>query len=341
MALREFEHTPLAQIQGWSEVPRGQPLFGTLFNFQDPAWDATLKAQGGKWAKREFATRSQPNYPLALDAASGPALLVKILYQRNRFDHATIARMLGHLETLLEGMAANPNQRLGTMPLLSAAESHQLLVTWNKTEAEFPADKCIHQLFEEQVERTPHALAVADDEQQLTYHQLNERAGQLAHQLRELGAGPDVLVGVCMERSVEMVVALLSVLKAGAAYVPLDPAYPKERLVFMLKDAQAPVLLTRSSLHADFKSEIPNLKLLCVDSTAPALTDQALRAIHHDAPSPSASRTPHSNSLAYVTYTSGSTGTPKGVEIQHAGLVNLATWHQRLYSVTPADRATQ
>ena len=336
VALREFEHTPLVDIQGWSEAPRGQPLFESLFNFQDPSWDAALRAKGGKWTRREFGICSQSNYPLVVDAYGGDAALIKILYHRARFDDDAITRMLGHLKTLLEGMAKNPEARLSDPPMLTESERHQLLVQWNDTRADFPKDKCVHQLFEEQAARTPDALAVADESARLSYRELNDRASLLAAKLRKFDVGPDVCVGVCLERSVEMIVALLAVWKAGGAYVPLDPAYPGERLRFMLEDAKTPVLITRESARKNLEREIPNLELLCVDS--PGDTPRPTRReTKHKSPVTN----PKPNHLAYVIYTSGSTGTPKGVEIEHASLVNLIAWHQRAHSVTPGDRATQ
>ena len=336
VTLRDHEHTPLVKIQAWSDLPPGthSGLFESIFNFQDPSWDAALRAQGGKWSSREFDIRSQSNYPLAVDAYGGSALVIKVLYQRARFEDETITRLLGHLRTLLEGMAENPARRLCQFPLLTQAERQQTLIEWNDTAAEFPQDKCVHQLFEEQARRTPDALAVADDQGQRSYRELDQEAEGLAQELRGLGVGPEARVGVCIERSAEMVAALLAVLKAGAAYVPLDPAYPPERLAFMLADAKAPVLLTQQSLLEKFKSQTPNLKLLCVDNG-----DHGSHIAHHASRiSPCAPQPSH---LAYVIYTSGSTGQPKGVEIQHAGVVNLLAWHQRVYQVTPADRATQ
>jgi len=341
VALREHEHTPLVKIQAWSDLPPGSRsgLFESIFNFQDPSWDAALRAQGGKWADRELSIRSQSNYPLAVDAYGGSAVLIKILYHRNLFEDAAITRMLGHLETLLQGMAESPSRSLWQLPLLTQAERHQCLVEWNDTAAKFPQDKCVHHLFEEQARRTPDALAVADDGARRSYRQLDEQASLMAQTLQRLGVRPEVRVGVCIERSVEMVTALLAVLKAGGAYVPLDPAYPPERLAFMLKDSQAPVLLTQRSLGDNFKSQMPNLKLLYVDGD-----DSASRITHHafgtNHQSPIANRQ-SSGTLAYVIYTSGSTGQPKGVEIQHDSLLNLVVWHQRVYEVTPADQATQ
>ncbi|HWY29959.1 MAG TPA: amino acid adenylation domain-containing protein, partial [Candidatus Acidoferrum sp.] len=342
-SLREFEHAPLANIQGWSDLPHGQPLFATIFNYQDPSWDAALRSQGGKWAEREFGICSQSNYPLVVDAYGGPALLIKILYHRNQFDDDAVARMLGHFSTLLESMAACPAGRVGQLPMLTEAEREQLLAKWNATAADFPKDKCAHQLFEEQVRRTPNALAVVDVNRQLRYAELNERADVLATELRMLGIGPGICVGVCLERSVEMVAAKLAVWKANGAYVPLDPSYPTERLKFMLEDARMPVLLTQSSIARNLQFGIPNLKLLCVDELLQEVRtgNGTGSAEHHSSRRLHRDPTPNSQNLAYVIYTSGSTGQPKGVEIEHRSLVNLICWHQRTYQVTPADRATQ
>ena len=193
-------------------------------------------------------------YDVALvmtDTAQG--LTGELQYNTKLFEAATITRMLGHFQTLLEGIVANPEQRLSDLPLLTEAELQQLLVERNATQIAYPEDSCLQQLIEDQVERTPDAVAVVFKDTQLTYRELNARANQLAHYLRQLGVGPEVLVGLCMERSVEMVVGLLGILKAGGAYVPLDPSYPAERLAFMLADAQMAMLLSHSSL----KEQLP------------------------------------------------------------------------------------
>src|SRR3990172_1477733 len=172
--------------------------------------------------------------------------------------------MLKHFETLLEAMVLNPGERLSNLPILTDRESKQVLIDWNATTTEYPKKRCVHELFEEQVERTPEAVAVVFEDQRLTYRELNRRANQLAHHLQKLGVGPEVLVGICMERSLEMVVEILGILKAGGAYVPIDPTYPKERLAFVLEDAQAPVLLTQHSMLG----ELPPLKgrAVCLDA---------------------------------------------------------------------------
>ncbi|MFO0108887.1 MAG: non-ribosomal peptide synthetase, partial [bacterium] len=184
-------------------------------------------------------------------------------YNTDLFDSSTIERMASHFVTLLEGIVANPFERISQLPLLTAVEQQQLLIEWNDTQVDYPHDLCIHQLFEEQVERNPDAVAVVFEEQQLTYDELNCRANQLAHYLQSLGVGADVLVGICVERSLEMIVGLLAILKAGGAYVPLDPEYPQERLSFILEDAQVKVLLTQQSLLDKLQSH--QAQLVCLD----------------------------------------------------------------------------
>ncbi len=310
--LRAYEHSPLVKVQEWSDVPRGTPLFDSILVFENYQFNTLLRAQGGDWQNRSFRILTQTNYPLTLTAYAGSELLLGIDYDRRYFDDSAITRMLAHLATLLEGVAANPDQRLSTLPLLTEAERHELLVEWSETDANYPRDKCIHELFEAQVERTPEAVAVEFGGQRLTYGELNRRANQLAHHLRGLGVGPEVLVGLCVERSLEMVVGLLGILKAGGAYVPLDPAYPRQRLAFMLEDTAARVVLTQESL-------------------AEGLPEAGFERVRLDADWPQIERESGENllgqvtpeNLAYVIYTSGSTGTPKGVSIRHRSVVRL------------------
>jgi len=246
-------------------------------------------------------------------------------YDAGLFEATTIQRMATHFQTLLEGIVANPQQRLSDLPLLTVAERHQLLVEWNQTQADYPSDHCIHQLFEAQVERTPDAIAVVYEDQQLTYQELNCRANQLAHYLQTLGVGPDELVGIYVERSVEMIVGLLGILKAGGAYVPLNSAYPEDRLTYLLVDAQVSVLVTKH----DLISQLPAYtgRVLTLDRDWDAIARMA-------AENPSSSVQAHN--LAYVIYTSGSTGQPKGVMVEHRSILNLA-WglQQAIYSGYP------
>ncbi|MGH8490725.1 MAG: non-ribosomal peptide synthetase, partial [Gammaproteobacteria bacterium] len=233
-------------------------------------------------------------------------------------------------ETLLRGLVADPEQRLAELPLLPEAEWQRVVVGWNQTQAFYPKERCIHEIFEAQVEQTPAAVAVVYEEEHLSYGALNARANQLAHTLQALGVGPERLVGICLERSAELVVGLLGVLKAGGAYVPLDPSYPEERLTFMLEDAQAQVLLTQAHLAATLP-QTP-AEVLCLDSEWGRIAQASTSA-------PMSGVNP--KNLAYMIYTSGSTGRPKGVLVPHKGLLNLTFWHQGAFEVTSSDRATQ
>jgi amino acid adenylation domain-containing protein len=235
-------------------------------------------------------------------------------YNTDLFEAATMARMLGHFQTLLAGIVANPEQRLAELLLLTEAERHQLLVEWTDTRTDYPREQCIPQLFETQVEQTPDAVAVVCEGAQLTYRELNRRANQLAHYLRERGVGPENLVGLCVERSVEMLVGLLGILKAGGAYVPLDPLYPKARLALMLEDTQAPMLLTQQHLLPRLPEHAA--QVVCLDREWEKIARQSVE-------NPPGSAT--ADNLAYVICTSGSTGRPKGVCIPHRGVVRLVT----------------
>ncbi|MCP6758271.1 MAG: amino acid adenylation domain-containing protein [Fischerella sp. CENA71] len=243
----EYSYSSLADIQSLSDVPKGTLLFESLVVFDNYPVDEAGQEKNYGFSIDNFYAIEQTNYPLTVMVIPGEELLVRISYDTNRFDDAAIARLLGHFQTLLSGIVANPKDRISQLPLLTAVEQQQL-VDWNDTFVDYPQDKCIPQLFEEQVERTPNAVAVEFGNQQLTYYELNCRANSLAHYLKSLGVKPDVLVGICVERSIEMVVGLLGILKAGGAYLPLDPEYPTERLAFMLEDAQVSVLLTQQLL---------------------------------------------------------------------------------------------
>ncbi|MCV3214790.1 amino acid adenylation domain-containing protein [Plectonema radiosum NIES-515] len=251
-------------------------------------------------------------------------------YNTDLFDASTVQRIAGNYQTLLKSILTNPIQRVSALPLLTEAERHQILVEWNNTTKDYPLDKCIHQLFEEQVVRTPDAVAVEFEDEQLTYRELNARANKLAHYLQKLGVEPEVLVGICVERSPLMIVGLLGILKAGGAYVPLDPAYPADRLAHMLNDSQASVLLTQRQLVDSIPQK--QAKVICID------TDWELISHHSE-------KNPHTevkaSNLAYVIYTSGSTGKPKGVMIEHRSLVNFTLSVADKYGMSNSDRVLQ
>jgi amino acid adenylation domain-containing protein/non-ribosomal peptide synthase protein (TIGR01720 family) len=314
---RQYEYSPLVQVQGWSEIPRGVPLFETILVFENYPIDSSVQVlleQGNNLTIENVCSSEQTNYPLTLVVEVGSVLSLRMVHDLHRFDADVVARMLGHLQALLEGAIANPHQSLRDLSLLTEAERHQLLVAWNDTQADYPKDQCIQALFEAQVERSPDAVAVVFEDQQLTYQQLNQRANQLAHHLRKLGVGPEVLVGLCMERSLEMTIGLLGILKAGGAYVPLDPSYPKERSAFMLVNSQAPVLLTQQRLVEMLPQQ--QTKLVCLDTDWENITQEPKD-------NPVSGATPEN--LAYTIYTSGSTGKPKGVQVLHRAVVNFLT----------------
>jgi amino acid adenylation domain-containing protein len=244
---------------------------------------------------------------------AGDTIDLEIEYSTDLFDAARIERMAGHLSVLLEGVAADPTRPLFELPLLTEAERHQY-ADWNRTERPYPTDRCVHSLIEEQVKFAPNATAVTFQGERLTYRALDERANRVAKRLRALGVGRDTLVAVCMDRSLDMGPALLGVWKAGAAYVPLDPAYPRERLVYMLSDSRALLILTEERLRAQFEGPDIQAKCLCIEDDQEAIPDEA-----HNVSTPP----PDPEDAAYVIYTSGSTGAPKGVEIRHRNMVNL------------------
>jgi amino acid adenylation domain-containing protein len=245
--------------------------------------------------------------------------------------------MRRHFQTSTSGPETDSEQRSSPSPELSPAQRRQLLVEWNDTGAEYPREKTVHQLFEEQAERIPGAVAVVFEHETLTYGQLNARANQLAHHLQTLGVGPEVRVALCVERSLEMVIALLAILKAGGAYVPLDPTYPRERLAFMLEDAQAPVLLTQQHLREALPAV--GAHVLCLDTESFARAGAEGDALRHagDLPVANPAGGATAGSLAYVIYTSGSTGAPKGVQIPHGALVNCLTAMRRQPGLLPQD----
>lgn len=268
------------------------------------------------------------------ESASGTELIGAFEYNANLFNADTIARMVESFHSLVEAIVADPQERIRTLPLLTASQKHQLLVEWHHLQTNYP-QKSIHQLFEEQVEKTPDAVALVFEDQQLTYQQLNSQANKLAHYLQFMGVEPEILVGVYLERSLEMIVGFLGILKAGGAYVPLDPNYPPERLNYMVADSQMSIILTHSSLlpHLSLILEQAQTKIICWDKDFEI--EIASQSFHN----PIHNFTPEN--LAYVIYTSGSTGRPKGVLIQHSALLNLVFWHLNNFEVKSSDRATQ
>ncbi|MBD2093757.1 amino acid adenylation domain-containing protein [Trichocoleus sp. FACHB-591] len=303
------------------------PLFQVMFVFQN-ASVSTLTSD----LMLSFDPIESPTSKFDLSFAveeEADTLKVEIEYSTDLFDAATIARMAGHFQTLIDGIITNPNQLLSELPLLSLAEQQQLQA-WNQTQVDYPLERCLYQWVETQVERTPDAVAVSFEGQHLTYEELNQRANQLAHYLQTLGVQPDVLVGICVDRSLEMVIGLLGILKAGGVYVPFDPSYPSERLAFMLEDAQVPILLTQAHLLDRLPSNLATV--LCLDADWHQLAQGSTN-------NPQSGVT--ADHLAYVIYTSGSTGKPKGAMNTHRGICNRLLWMQDEYQLTKDDRVLQ
>ncbi len=290
------------------------PLFQVLFVLQNTPQEAIELA--GLSLKVMAGERETAKFDLTLSIVDKEGGMEGWLeYNSDLFEGETIERMLGHYQVLLEGVVANPEEGISRLPLLTETERQQMLKEWNATQSEYPKNKCIHQLFEEQVERTPEAVAVVFEDHRLTYRELNQKANQLGHYLRQRGVGPEVLVGICVERSLEMVIGLLGILKAGGACVPLDPSYPTWRLLFMLEDTRAPIVLTQKHLL----ELLPTIqgRAFCLDSDWETITQEDQENL--------ANLTLPENPV-YLLYTSGSTGTPKGVVMRHRPICNLVAW---------------
>ena len=335
------------------------------FDLEFHLWERSPNSSG---------SNQSPSNKLWVDSSEGIGGMV--IYSADLFDEATIARLIGHFQTLLESIVTNPEQRIANLQYLSAQERDRLLVECNNTQADYPQDLCIHQLFEMQADRTPDAVALVFGEERVTYRELNLRSNQLARYLQKIGVGAEVLVGLCCGRSLDLIVGMLGILKAGGAYLILDPSYPAERSSLMIEDAQVSVLLARQGINSLSNSESrlktteggqvssrlqptsamsQGIYSLVDDGEVQNLETQSDDKIHHPrvvfldtdwemisqeiADNPTSAAT--AENLVYAIYTSGSTGKPKGVEIEHGSLLNLVFWHQREFGVSAGDRATQ
>ncbi len=307
---------------------RHHPVFQVMFNFRD--FPPAMVEIPGVRLEDMKVERGTALFDLSLALVRGPeGITCGFGYSTDLFDAATIARLGSHYRALLESAVAEPDRRLSETSPWSDAERRQVLHQWNATARDYPLDRCVHQLFERQAALAPSSVALLSDDQRVTYGELNRRSNQLAHYLRRLGAGPEVRVGLCLERSVEMVVGVLAVLKAGGAYVPLDPAYPSERLAFMLEDARASILLARDRQIEGLP--VHGLRVVGLDSEGSFAEESG------DDPASGVG----AENLAYVMYTSGSTGRPKGVMVCHRSVVNHLRWRHEYFPVVPADRGLQ
>nr|VFJ54365.1 MAG: amino acid adenylation domain-containing protein [Candidatus Kentron sp. FW] len=314
-----YAYTSLADIQRWSDIPGGMALFDSIIVFENSSLSDALEKQDElPFEITDIEVIAYSNYPITLMVLPAETLGFKLTFDQNRIDPGAITCLLGHLEVLLGAMVQGPESDIHRLPILTEAERQRVLVEWNDTKVPYPQDKCVHELFEEQVAKTPDAVAVVFEDEEVSYFELNARANRLAHRLRALGVEQEVLVGLFVERSVEMVVGLLAILKAGGAYVPLDPEYPTERLAFMLDDSRVDWLLTTAGYA----------KRLATFHGSQILIDQCGGFAEYPDTNPDRLA---ADQMAYVLYTSGSTGVPKGVLGTHRGIVNRIDWLGRIY----------
>ncbi|HEY0546553.1 MAG TPA: amino acid adenylation domain-containing protein [Pyrinomonadaceae bacterium] len=333
VALQAYEHQdmPFEQLVQALQPERNlshSPLFQVMFTFQEslevwrlPELEVELLDPPDKLSK----------FDLTLDVTvTDDELQLTVEYNTDLFEHETASRMLNHFQALATGVAATPERTLSQLPLLSADERELILVELNRTQMPYAFDRCAHQIFEELVERQPDKVALICGDETLTYGELNRRSNRLAHYLRRLGVGPEVVVGICVDSSAEMAVGILGTLKAGGAYLPLDASYPIERLAFMMEDARLPILLTQERLLDSLPSRLH--QIVCLDTDGEKLAGEA----EHN---PVNLTRP--DNLAYMIYTSGSTARPKGVQLGHQGLCNLAAAQVQAFGIGQGSRVLQ
>ncbi|MBE9215239.1 amino acid adenylation domain-containing protein [Plectonema cf. radiosum LEGE 06105] len=327
--LQQYEYTPLVEIQRWSDIPRSLPLFESIIVFENYPVETTVKSAIKDLKLQNISTTEQNNYPLGLYVVVDSRITLRILYDSCRFDNGTISRILNHLQTLLAGILFDSEQILSELPLLTPAEQQQLLIEWNNTNREY-SHICIHQLIETQAEQTPEKIAVEFESLQLTYQQLNQKANQLAHHLKSIGVETQTKIGIYLQRSEKILITLLAILKAGGTYIPLDPAFPQQRLIYMIEDSGVNILITESGTS-------PLTPLLDKERGIIVINlDTQWELISQQTSSNLPPQTTPEN-LAYIIYTSGSTGKPKGVQIMHKSLVNCLESMQQQPGITSKD----
>jgi len=334
---QEHQDIPFEQVVEITQPPRSlahAPIFQVVFAWQN-APEGTLDLPG-----LTLSPLAAPHVTAQFDLSlwlqeENQQITGGVQYATALFDQATVRRYLEHWRRLLAAMVADETEAIDRLPLLGEAERRQVLVEWNATAADYPKDVCVHELFEAQVAKTPRAVAIEFEDERLTYDELNARANRLAHYLRELGVGPDARVAICVERSIEMVVALLATLKAGGAYVPLDPAYPSERLAYMLEDSAPAVLLTHGGARDALAGRTLAVPVIDLER------DSAKWAAQSAENPQRSSIGMNERNLAYIIYTSGSTGQPKGAMNEHRGVVNRLVWMQETYRLGANDAVLQ
>ena len=331
LEMRDYEYSPLVQVQGWSDIPRGLPLFETMMVFENyPISSSSTRDRDVTLKMARVKNVEKTSYPLTFEVVPLDKVVLQLSYDTGYFTKEQVDQMLQHLGRILEEMVAHPDARLRELSLLTPGEQHKVLVRWNDTRKEYRPAIALHHLFEAQVQRTPDHIAICYEGEQLNYQELNYKSNQLAHYLRSLGVGPDHVVGIMAERSVEMVIGLLAILKTGGAYLPLDPAYPAERLNLMIKDAEINLLLTQRQFVMNMSQQVA--QVVCLNTEWEKIARESGENVLSEVAV---------DNLAYVIYTSGSTGQPKGVMNTHRGICNRLQWMQDEYQLTPDDRVLQ
>ncbi|MCK4538698.1 MAG: amino acid adenylation domain-containing protein [Candidatus Krumholzibacteria bacterium] len=321
IGMREYENTPLVKVHEWADIKPGKSLFDSIVVFENYLIDSELCKQGGSWESREFRLIERPNYNLNITVYEDAGLTIKAVFNRGHFPDDTIETILSRLCLILDQMSGGFRGRIGELDLVSEKEYQKIVYDWNQTKADYPEKECIHEIFQAFVEKQPDEIAVVFGDETLTYRDLNEKSNRLAWYLRDHGIGPEALVGICTERSLDTIIAIFGVIKAGGAYVPLDPDYPAQRIEFMLEDSSAQVIITQKK----FVTLVDNncRHLVCVDSDWGEISK-------FSADNPTNVSTQHN--LAYVIYTSGSTGRPKGVAMEHHSVVVFISWAASIFT---------
>ncbi len=330
VAMREYEYTPLVDIQGWSSVPRDLPLFESIVVFENYPVDSTMKEQKLSFEISDVRSNEETNYPLSLVAAAHETLTLEFAYEFPLFEDAVIRSMLLHLQNFLTAVAEDPKRSLNSIPLLTPQERKVTTENWNRTQRDFPGHLCVHQLFESFAEKQPQAKALQFGEATLSYAELNAQANQLAHVLRNKGIGPESTIAIYLDRSFELIISLLAVLKAGGAYVPLDPNYPADRLKYIMDDSNATLVITQQTL----KDKVNGFK-------TPLFIWEDEQAALKKASKENPKNLTFPENLAYMIYTSGSTGRPKGTLLQHRGAINTAISLGHYFKLEPAKSILQ
>jgi len=330
---RQFEYSRLVDVQGWSEIPRGSALFDTIFVFEN--YPVSTGGAGGAGAASpvpagELTFQQKTNYALTLAVALGKSLVLRCLYDPERIAGQAVARLLQHLRGILESIVERPRQRIGEVDMLSAEERECALDTWNGTSSGLVDGRTIPELFAEQVRANAGLLAVVAEDESLTYGELDERSNQLAHYLRQKGARPEQAVALCLDRGPAMIVGMLAILKAGAAYVPLDGAHPQPRLDYVLADSRATLVVTNSVYAKSLAGA--GRAVVQVDADRDAIASCPRTALEGAV---------SASNLAYIIYTSGSTGRPKGVMVQHRSIANLVRGQARAFQIDAHSRILQ